>query len=175
VQAGTACTVNADTWPATSLGRTPPYDGEVQVTATDRAAAVVERAKRERSGELTITIGTGCCESTAPFLYEDFWPGPDQGLVGEIVGVPVYAPEYLRAMYPGDDGAVIDVFDGPAESMSIETEWDCRLFLRGQDVDRGEELSCVVDTGEPGLLADRELGTFATGEMPAELKRLRMR
>ena len=58
------------------------------------------------------TIGTGCCESTAPFLYEDFWPGPDAEPVGEVAGVAVYAPEYLRALYPGDDGVVIDVDDG---------------------------------------------------------------
>jgi uncharacterized protein (DUF779 family) len=147
----------------------------VQVTATDRAEAVVERARRARAGELTITIGTGCCESTAPFLYEDFWPGPDQERVGEVAGIPVYAPEYLRSMYLDDDGVVIDVFDGPAESMSIETEWDCRLFLRGQGVDRGEELYCVVDDEGPGLLAERELGTFATGKVPEALERLRLR
>ena len=53
----------------------------MKVTATDRAARVVERMRAKRSGRLTITIGTGCCESTAPFLYEDFWPGPDQEVV----------------------------------------------------------------------------------------------
>jgi hypothetical protein len=69
------------------------------------------------------TIGTGCCESTAPFLYEDFWPGPDAEAVGEVAGVEVFAPEYLRSLYPGNDGVVIDVDDGlMAESMSIETE-----------------------------------------------------
>ena len=147
----------------------------MRVTATPRATAVVERAKKARAGELTITIGTGCCESTAPFLYEDFWPGPDQRVVGEVAGVPVYAPDYLRTMYPDDDGAVIDLFDGIAESMSIETEWDCRLFLRGQGVDRGEELVCDVPDDGPGLLAERPLGTYTTGEMPEALKRVRMR
>jgi uncharacterized protein (DUF779 family) len=147
----------------------------MRVTATPRAAAVIERAKTARSGELTITIGTGCCESTAPFLYEDFWPGPDQQLVGEVAGVPVYAPDYLRSLYPDGEGVVIDLFDGIAESMSIETEWDCRLFLRGQAVDRGEELTCDVPDQGPGLLAERPLGTFVTGEMPEALKRLRMR
>ena len=57
-------------------------DRRMKVTATDRAARVVERMRATRSGRLTITIGTGCCESTAPFLYEDFWPGPDQEVVG---------------------------------------------------------------------------------------------
>src|SRR4051794_13986064 len=147
----------------------------MKVTGTDAAARIVDKAKRDRRGELTITIGTGCCESTAPFLYEDFWPGPDQEVVGEIAGVRVYAPDYLRTMYPGDDGAVIDLFDGIAESMSIETEWDCRLYLRGQAVDRGDDLVCDVPDDGPGLLTERPLGTYVTGEMPEALKNVRMR
>ena len=110
----------------------------MQVESTPAAEATVTRAKASRSGALTITIGTGCCESTAPFLYEDFWPGPDQAVVGEVAGVAVYAPEYLRALYPEDDTVTIDVFEGPAESMSIETEWGCRLILRGMGVDAGQ-------------------------------------
>ena len=102
------------------------------VTGTDAAARVVERAQRDRRGALVFTIGTGCCESTAPFLYEDFWPGPDSEPVGEVGGVTVYAPAYLRALYPAGDGVVIDVVDEIAESMSIETEYGCRFILRDQ-------------------------------------------
>ena len=32
-----------------------------------------------RSGTLTVTIGTGCCESTAPYLYEDISHRRDRG------------------------------------------------------------------------------------------------
>ncbi|HEY5077105.1 MAG TPA: DUF779 domain-containing protein, partial [Acidimicrobiia bacterium] len=81
----------------------------MRVTGTAAAARVVQRAKRDRRGALVFTIGTGCCESTAPFLYEDFWPGPDSESVGEVAGVPVFAPEYLRALYPGTDGVTVDV------------------------------------------------------------------
>ena len=103
----------------------------MRVTGTDAAARIVEQAKRDRRGALVFTIGTGCCESTAPFLYEDFWPGPDAEQVGEVAGVPVYAPEYLRALYPADDGVTIDVDSSMlAESMSIETEYGCRFILR---------------------------------------------
>ena len=102
----------------------------MRVTGTDAAAHIVERSRRDRSGELVFTIGTGCCESTAPFLYEDFWPGPDAELVGEVGGVKVYAPAYLRALYPGDDGVTIDVEELMAESMSIETEYGFRFILR---------------------------------------------
>ena len=106
----------------------------MKITGTPAAARVVERARHDRSGELVFTIGTGCCESTAPFLYEDFWPGPDAERVGEVAGVEVFAPEYLRALYPGDDGVVIDVDNAMmAESMSIETEYGCRFVLRGEE------------------------------------------
>lgn len=149
--------------------------GTMRVIATERAVHVVERAKAARRGSLTITIGTGCCESTAPFLYEDFWPGPDQEVVGEVSGVPVYAPEYLRAMYPADDGLVIDVYDGPAESMSIETEWDCRLFLRGHGVDTGSDVECVVEPDGPGLLATSPPGSHTRGELPEQFRNLRLR
>ncbi len=45
--------------------------------------------------------------------------------------MPVFAPQYLRALYPGDDGVTVDVDDGlMAESMSIETEYGCRFVLR---------------------------------------------
>jgi uncharacterized protein (DUF779 family) len=103
----------------------------MRVTVTDRAARVVEQVRGMRSGRLTITIGTGCCESTAPFLYEDFWPGPDQEVVGRVGDVEIFAPEYLRKLYPGVEGAVVDVDeDYLAESLSIETELGCRFVLR---------------------------------------------
>ena len=152
----------------------------MQVTATDAAVEVVRRARSVRSGTLTITLGTGCCESTAPFLYENFWPGPDQQPVGDVDDVVVYAPQYLRQMYPDDDGVVIDVFDGPADSMSIETEWGCRLILRGHGVDLGVEAEqCVVEPDGPGVTtrsaAQLDVGQRVKGELPEQLRRMRMR
>ena len=86
----------------------------------------------------------------------------------------MYAPEYLRALYPGDDGVTIDVDDElMAESMSIETEYGCRFILR--DAERR-----VVD--RPGATrvrrARRGLGAaFDAGpqELPEALRRARMR
>jgi len=148
----------------------------MRVRATDRAAAVIEQTRAVRRGALTITIGTGCCESTAPFLFEDFWPGPDQQVIGEVAGVPVYAPDYLRTNYPDDEGVVIDVVENvSAESMSIETEFDCRLILRGMGIDLGVE----PDTCE---LPSETTSTVATGgasrvvgELPDALRRVRLR
>ena len=139
----------------------------MQVEVTPAALEVVERAGRDRSGTLVITIGTGCCESTAPFLYEDFWPGPDQEQVGVAGDVPVFAPEYLRRLYPDDDPLVIDVDrDYLGESLSIETEYDCRLTLRvpGQVVgDRSAGETC------------RPRARTVEGSLPEALQNLRIR
>jgi uncharacterized protein (DUF779 family) len=138
----------------------------VLVTATDRAREVIAEMGRRRTGTLTVTIGTGCCESTAPFLYEDFWPGPDQAPVGEIDGVVVHAPEYLRQQYPGDDGVVLDVVDELGESLSVETELGVRLILRGQGFDSSTEpQACAV----PGAIS-REV----RGQIPEALRGIRI-
>ena len=138
------------------------------VHATDRAREVIAEMGRRRAGSLTVTIGTGCCESTAPFLYEDFWPGPDQEPVGEVDGVVVYAPEYLRTQYPGDDGVTLDVADELGESLSVETELGVRLILRGRDFDSSTEpQACEV----PTTRIDRGV----VGQLPEALRGLRMR
>lgn len=147
----------------------------MHVEVTAKAVEVVERARRARAGELTVTIGTGCCESTAPFLFEDFWPGPDQEVVGDVAGVPVYAPEYLRRLYPGDEGVVIDLVDDvPAESMSIETEWGCRLILRGHGIDLGRDDVCVTPTETTATIATGG-PSRVRGELPEALRRVRVR
>jgi uncharacterized protein (DUF779 family) len=143
----------------------------VKVTGTDAAARMVEKAKRDRRGALVFTIGTGCCESTAPFLYEDFWPGPDSEQVGEVDGVPVYAPEYLRALYPADDGVVIDVVDDLAESMSIETEYGCRFVLRDGSGEPIQETRQECDVPD----AVSALRSRGFQELPEALRRVRMR
>src|SRR6476659_10722396 len=142
----------------------------MRVDVTDRAREVVERAGRARPGTLTVTIGTGCCESTAPFLYEDFWPGPDSEPVGEVGGVAVYAPAYLRALYPGDDGVTIDVEELMAESMSIETEYGYRFILRGDErvSPTGVTQQCEVPDAVSAL---RDRGRQ---ELPEALRRARM-
>jgi uncharacterized protein (DUF779 family) len=144
----------------------------LRVTGTAAAGRIVERATRDRRGALVFTIGTGCCESTAPFLYEDFWPGPDSEVVGEIAGVPVFAPAFFRDLYPGAEGVTIDVEDSTAESMSIETEYGCRFTLRdagGAPVTTRTAETCDVPEAVSAL---RSRGRQ---ELPEALRRARMR
>jgi uncharacterized protein (DUF779 family) len=163
----------------------------VKVSASARAAEVISEMATRRPGTLTVTIGTGCCESTAPFLYEDFWPGPDQEAVGEVAGVVVYAPEYLRVLYPGDQGPRLEVVDEMGESLSVETELGVRLALRGTGIDSTTEPEvCEVpsDAPEPAAATAPPAGRTApirsvqpiaeravVGELPPELQGLRMR
>lgn len=146
----------------------------MKVTASARAADVVTEMATRRSGTLTVTIGTGCCESTAPFLYEDMFIGPEQEPVGEVAGVVIYAPEYLRKLYPGDQGARLEVVDELAESLSVETELGLRLALRGTGIDSTTEPEeCAVPTAPStrGPAVQRPV----VGSLPPELRGLRLR
>lgn len=142
------------------------------ITASARAGEVVAEMATRRPGTLTVTIGTGCCESTAPFLYEDFLPGADMEPVGEVEGVVIWAPEYLRRLYPGDQGPRLDVADELAESLSVETELGVRLVLRGTGIDAsGEPEACAVPATSRGPVVQRPV----VGSLPPELQGLRLR
>lgn len=101
----------------------------MKVVPTEMAIEIVEAAKSIRSGELVVTIGTGCCDSTAPFLYEDHDPGVDSVLVGEVSGVPIFAPSWVAELYEGDVLELGGEKDVITETFSIEAEFDARLTL----------------------------------------------
>jgi uncharacterized protein (DUF779 family) len=103
----------------------------VHVTATQAAEAVVRKVAAEGREDLVIVLGTGCCDSTAPFLYDHYYPGSDTVVVGEVEGVPVHAHEWLANLYAEGDGLEIDVDTGvPNDSFSLESEYDSRFTLR---------------------------------------------
>ena len=96
---------------------------------TPRAASVVERVKAERQGPLTLVIGNGCCDSTAPFLFADYMPGPTEHLVCEAEGVPVFLDESVASSFEGRE-VVIDASEDPQpDSFSCESELGFRFVL----------------------------------------------
>jgi uncharacterized protein (DUF779 family) len=102
----------------------------VQVTSTPGAEAVVRKVAASGREDLTIVLGTGCCDSTAPFLYDNYVAEANSEPVGEIAGVPILAPEWIRTLYPTDD-LMVDVIDSSVEdSFSLETDYDRRFVLR---------------------------------------------
>ncbi len=100
------------------------------VHITPRAAEVVSRVRRERSGPLTFTIEGGCCEGTAPHLFAHavLTSGAEQ--VGEVEGVPVYLQPAMVPLY-ADAEITIDVVEEPvSDALSLETEYGLRFVLR---------------------------------------------
>lgn len=78
-----------------------------------------------------MVLSNGCCDSTAPYLYDSYVTDPDVEEIGDIAGVRVLAPRWLTRMYPGDESMTVDVETGVLDdSMSLETEHDRRFVLR---------------------------------------------
>jgi len=104
----------------------------VKLSATPQAEAVIRKVAESGRDHLVMVLGNGCCDSTAPFLYDRFYPGSDVVTVGGVADVPVFAQGWLAGLYAHDDIPVeIDVDEGiPNDSFSVESEFDCRFTLR---------------------------------------------
>ncbi len=103
----------------------------MRVEATPAAEAAVRKVTEGGREQLVMMLGTGCCDSTAPFLYDRYVPGPDAVEVGRIADVPVLAHGWLAKLYEGHDGLIVDVDEGiVSDSFSLESEYDCRFTLR---------------------------------------------
>ncbi len=109
----------------------------MKVTATPQAEAVVRKVAAGGREDLVMVLGTGCCDSTAPFLYDRYYPGPDVVEVGRIAEVPVLAHRWLADLYRESDGLEVDVDAGVvSDSFSLESEYDSRFALRARSDSR---------------------------------------
>ena len=99
---------------------------------TPAAEEALGRVRSELGEDLTLLIGNGCCDSTAPFLFSRYAPGPGETRVGEAAGVPVWLDSALVGLFEGRE-VVIDARDGRAadeeDSFSCETELGLRFTL----------------------------------------------
>ena len=103
----------------------------MRIESTAPAASIVRRVREDGRENLIMVLSNGCCDSTAPYLYDNYVAEPDAEPVGEIEGVTVLAPAWLAKLYPADDLLTIDVEQGVTEdSFSLETDLDCRFVLR---------------------------------------------
>jgi uncharacterized protein (DUF779 family) len=64
----------------------------VKVSATVGTEDAVRAVAASGREDLMMVLGTGCCDSTAPFLYDRYYPGPDVVEVGRVGDVPGSAP-----------------------------------------------------------------------------------
>ncbi len=102
---------------------------DVKVVLTDAAADAVESVRGALGPDLTLLIGNGCCDSTAPFLFSRYAPGPAEAHVGEAAGVPVYLDAALLDLFDGRE-VVIDAREDPGgDSFSAETELGLRFRM----------------------------------------------
>ena len=101
-----------------------------ELRVSEGAAAVIREVRSDRGGSLTITIDGGCCEGTAPHLYEDYVVPAGCIEIGRFDDIPVYIPGPLGDQY-ADARVTIDVIDDPvSDAMSLETSLGKRLILR---------------------------------------------
>ncbi len=101
----------------------------VSVVLTDAATDALERVRGEVGDDLTFVIGNGCCDSTAPFLFAAYAPGPAEERVGEVDGVPVVLEASLVGLFDGYE-VVIDAAPDPGgDSFSCETELGVRFSI----------------------------------------------
>ena len=104
----------------------------VSVVLTDAARELLGRVRGDRHGELTMVIGNGCCDSTAPFLFESYVAGPAETPVGELDGgVKVLLDTPLLDLFEGRE-VVIDAASAATQgedSFSCESELGMRFSL----------------------------------------------
>jgi uncharacterized protein (DUF779 family) len=104
-------------------------DKDVRVVLTDAAANVVAEVRAARPGDLSLVIGNGCCDSTAPFLFEDYLPGPNEREVAEQEGVRILIDEAVVRSFEGREVVLDAGADPQPDSFSCEAELGFRFFL----------------------------------------------
>jgi len=102
----------------------------MRVMLTEAAAGVVAMVREQRGGDLSLVIGNGCCDSTAPFLFADYLAGPNEREVAVLDGVRVLLDEGIARSFEGRE-VVIDASEGGVQpdSFSCEAELGYRFSL----------------------------------------------
>jgi uncharacterized protein (DUF779 family) len=107
----------------------------MRIEGTAEAARIVRRVRAAGRNNLVLVLSNGCCDATAPYLYDNYVTEPDAREVGTIGDVVVLAPAWLAKLYPGEELLTIDIEHGVLDdSFSLETEFDCRFVLRAPDL-----------------------------------------
>ena len=99
------------------------------LTVTERAAEMIRRIRSERPGTLTITIDSGCCEGTAPNLYENYLVPYGFAEIGRAEGIPVLVPASWKEQWLATPVTLDLIDDDSSDAMSLETEHGFRFFL----------------------------------------------
>jgi uncharacterized protein (DUF779 family) len=99
-----------------------------QVNLTDRCRALLDQVKAGRGSDLTMVLGSGCCDGGSPFIFANYPPPANHRRIGEVEGIPVWVDNGLWAGVELD--LTIDAVKDPSsDSFSAEAELGYRLVL----------------------------------------------
>lgn len=103
---------------------------QISVVLTDAALDLVDRMRAQRGDDLSLVIGNGCCDSTAPFLFAGYVAGPTEREVTTGGGLRILVDELVAGSFEGRE-AVIDAVEGDVQpdSFSCEAELGYRFSL----------------------------------------------
>jgi uncharacterized protein (DUF779 family) len=102
---------------------------DVRVVLTDAAAEVLRLVRAAGRDDLSLVIGNGCCDSTAPFLFEGYLQGPNEREVAELEGVRILLDDAIARSFEGREVVVDAGGDPQPDSFSCESELGYRFFL----------------------------------------------
>ena len=109
-----------------------------QVAITEKATAVVRKIKEE-FGELIFHQSGGCCDGTAPMLFEkeDMYLDDSDILLGQLVGVNYYMSEDMYDIWKYTH-IIVDVTEGRGSTFSLEIPLGLRFIIHSR-IMTGEE------------------------------------
>lgn len=92
-----------------------------KVSATTKAIEVIQQLK-EKYGNVLFQQSYGCCDGTAPMLYEaeGFYLSSQNILLGEVEGIPYYIDKSQKDYYTYSR-ILIDVLEGNGATFSLES------------------------------------------------------
>jgi len=103
-----------------------------RVAITDAAAEVVKKLKKDY-GELIFHQSGGCCDGSAPMIFEkeDMYLDDSDILLGQLVGINYYMNED-QFEYWKHTHLTIDITEGRGSSFSLEIPLGVRFIIQSR-------------------------------------------
>ncbi len=113
-----------------------------QVAITEKAAEIVRKLKEEY-GELIFHQSGGCCDGTAPMLFEkeDMYLDESDILLGQLEGVNYYMAEDMYDIWKYTH-ITVDITEGRGSTFSLEIPLGLRFIIHSR-IMTGEEAKAL--------------------------------
>lgn len=120
-----------------------------RVVATEKAVNLISRLEAAH-GALLFHQSGGCCDGSSPMCYPraEFRTGPNDVLLGEIAGCPVYIGAAQFDLWAHTQ-LIIDVVAGRGAGFSVEAPEGVRFLTRGR-VFSAQEAETLAKAQQPG-------------------------